>query len=185
MNLPNNFDKYKPMIQFYHNTGNKILSNLNDLAKFYLEIKNLALCHYSVGRGRKQYYFMEQGQTIEITEENIYHRLAELTDKEIEAGIFKLRITPKLKELRKVIIGNKFNDNKIRVSYNKFQKYCNYYYDVCKDYDVIEFDIDIEFDLETAKEVSDTINFGILFSPTNTSSLNQYIKVVGFLGIEI
>ena len=62
--------------------------------------------------------------------------------------------------------------------------YCNYYYDVCKDYNVIEFTINIEFDEETAECISKTINQGELVQPKTFNSLARYIKVVGLLGIE-
>ena len=69
-----------------------------------------------------EFHFIEhEGGTL-ITEDVIYNRLAQLTDERIEAILIRFKRSPKLIELRKVIINNKYNNSLINVSYVQFIK---------------------------------------------------------------
>lgn len=175
MNLSSNFNKYKPIIEYYQNTGHKLLNNFDILTKFYDVIEPLNNQMYYRAE-TSEFYIMENYQWLIITEEIIYNKLAQLTDEQIESLLVYIE---------KIVISNKFNNNKIIVSHIQFQKYCNYYHDACKDFDITEFNIDIEFDLETAECISKTINQGKIFQPKTFNLLTQYIKVIGLLGIEV
>lgn len=185
MNLPSNFDKYKPIIEWMQKTGSNLnlsFANFKELLSFCLNAG--VIRGFRWNKDETIFHLSDRDGGMLVDEKLIYDRLAQLTDARIEYILTRYSNQVKLIALQKVIIGNKSNNNKIMVSYVNFQKYCNYYYDVCKDYDVIEFSIDIEFDEEAAKSVSMTVNQGELIRPKTFNSFVQYIKVIGLLGVE-
>jgi hypothetical protein len=184
MELPDNFNKYNGITEWYRNLGCKMFNNHNALVDFYCKAKQI---NYTVNCStpKLHYYIYEGHQKLILTEEIVYHKLAQLTDQEIEFALAQITCSTKLRELSMLTIGNKFNDIAIKVSNLKFQKYCNYCYDVCREFNVNDFTINIEFDQETADCVSKTINLGVIVKPSSFKSLVQYIEVIGLLRLNL
>ena len=176
MNLPDNFKKYNQVIEFYRNATN-ILTDHSDLCIFYCKAKNLSYSWDHKG------FVKVAWKADNLTEENIYDKLSSLTDQEIENELNKFIVSNELKSVSTLTISNKFNHHIIQISEIQFRKYCSYYHDVCKDFNVKDFSIDIEFDQETANYVTETINEGQITKPNNFKSLVQYVNVIALLGV--
>lgn len=182
MELPSNFNKYKRIIEWYRTAGTNLFDKYTDLFDFYCVAKQLK---HSWGHqnGDIIYYATENDKTVILNQDNIQDKLANLTNEEIELALTKYPVDITLKRLKMLTISNKFNHHKIVISDIQFHKYCSYYYDVCRDFNVENFVIDIEFDEQTAYHVSVTINNGRISKPSSFKSLSQYIEVISLLGV--
>ena len=153
------------------------------LYDYYYDINKLEFYHSS--------YKSINGKSV-ATKEFLYEELSRVSDMKVNlyvaelCGYFKIKHFPNI--IDNIIITNKFNDCKIIVQKDNFQKICGYN-TLLEDYKYLDtFVIDIEFNDRVAKDISNMIDEqsigGHYFSYT-IEELEQKFSIIDFLQINM
>lgn len=120
-----------------------------------------------------------------IDQSFLYKHLHFVDDRKILAYFNELSNYGKLQDIyvgNYVYIGNKFNDAVIKITKENFYKYCGYSA-LIKEYKMKNFVIDVEFNENVAKDISEMINDQLQLTMDNVEEFEQKIAVIDYLQI--
>jgi hypothetical protein len=212
MALPDNFNKYNPTITYFRNNGFDCLSSLQEQYRFwlrygnhyrlddYMDYKTSLLIEKYKGWG--VYNYMSDCIDIKkltlqsniyplenniVTKEFLYDKLSEMKDSFIIKYFSELFARGDLRLLNKkeyLTIFNHFNESKIVIEKEIFEKYCVYNNLIvhCTDEKIINFTIDIEFNDNVSKNIILLLENKSIHT-MSCQEFNQFLSVVDYLQI--
>lgn len=209
--LPPNFDKYNKIIEYFRNNGFDCLSTLQEQFRFYVRYiyhsrhqdfnrKSLGLTSLRIKWKRWCDPAIDSYEIIDINnltfnvsnrgnfkpnKECLYEQLSNVNDKTILHYFNELYDYGELVDIsvsKTISIGNKFNNATIKVKKENFIKHCGYA-ECIKEFKMNDFVIDIEFDDDVAKDISNLIDGIDSNKIKSIKKFEQKIAVIDFLQI--
>ena len=186
MDLPINFDDFKPLIEFYRAQGVDCLKSNNEKWRFiYCFMKSWTLDYINE---RGIYFYMDDILTKsfrydQVPSVNEYNKANKFTIISYLQKVCHIQMKPTTEE--KIIITNKFNDCQLTLSKQLFEAYCGYAA-LNEGYNQQIITIPISFDQDAARLFVDCLNKSSMSFPKieDLKCYEQVFDLMNFLCVK-